>query len=733
MTRIPPAVALTLCSLLALSPARADAPRALPPGQLPQDARLAKLRTLDDYFPFTPVASPDEWNRRAEQLRRQAKLATGLWPMPTRTPLEAVVHGKVERDDYTVEKVYFQSLPGHYVTGSLYRPKGKSGKLPAVLCPHGHWPNGRFFDHGPDEVRKQIAQGAERFETSGRYPLQARCVQLARMGCVVLIYDMVGYADSVQLEHRAGVRESLNTKDNWGFFSPQAELRLQNLMGLQTWNSERALDFITSLPDVDPSRVAVTGASGGGTQTFMLFAVDERPAVSAPMVMVSTGMQGGCTCENAPYLRIGAGNIDIAGLAAPRPQVLVAANDWTKELMTKGWPDLEKLYGMLGHKDRVAAHAFVHFEHNYNAVTRVAVYNFLNKHLGLGQKEPVIERDFKPLTVAELSVWDAQHPKPSGDKVGESHERAVVKWMTDDAAKQLAALAPKDTKSLEEYRKVVGGAFETIIGRRLEDVGAVAWDLKEKTDKGTYLAMSGLVNARDRGEQLPALFLHPKANWNRQVVLWVDEKGKAGLLSDDGAPRPAVRQLLEGGFSVASADLLFQGEFLTDAQRSSGARVIGYGDGKQPWQKAAVYTFGYNRPLFAQRVHDVLTMLRLVQTDEQHDAEKVHLVGIGPVAGPIAAAARAVAGGAVDKAAIDTGGFRFASLNRFDDPMFVPGAVKYGDVPALLALNAPHKTWLAGEANAADVKAAYTAAGEQAALTSAEKSDELSAVRWIAQ
>ena len=711
--------ALAACVLLVLSmsvAAGAEPPRVLAAGEAPKDSRLGKLRTLDDYFPFTPVDSAQAWAKRAEQVRRQVKVATGVWPEPTRTPLEAVIHGKVDRDDYTVEKVFFQSIPGHFVTGSLYRPKGKSGKLPAVLCPHGHWNNGRFYDAGPDEVRKQIAQGAERFDPSGRYPLQARCVQLARMGCVVFHYDMVGYADSVQIEHRPGVRESLNTVQNWGFFSPQAELRLQSLMGLQTWNSVRSLDFVLSLPEVDPKRVAVTGASGGGTQTFILLAVDERPALSAPMVMVSTAMQGGCTCENADYLRIGQGNIDIAALAAPRPMVMVGAHDWTQEIMSKGYPDLKNLYKMLGQENRVYAQCFTHFEHNYNAVTRSVVYTFINKHFGLGEKEPVIERDFRPLTKEEMSVWDPQHPKPTGSQVGDEHERAVVRWMTEDAAKQVAALMGKDETARAEFRRVVGGAFDAIIGRRVEDVGAVEWELKDKVDKGAYLQMAGLVTARERGEQLPALFLHPKENWNKQVVIWVDEKGKAGLLKDDGSPTAGLAKLLGGGFSVAGVDALYQGESLEKAQLDGEGRVGAYGNGKEPWQKAAVYTFGYNRPLFAQRVHDVLTMVRLVQTDQEHGTEKVHLVGLGPVAGPIAAAARAQAGDAVDKAAIDTDGFRFASLKKFGDPMFLPGAVKYGDVPAILALGAAEKIWLAGEGG-----------GKPAGA------DALSAVEWLAK
>ena len=141
--------------------------------------------------------------------------------------------------------------------------------------------------------------------------------------------------------------------------------------------------------------------------------------------------------------RVGTGNIEFAALFAPKPQAMTAANDWTKELMTRGYPDLQKLYKTLGHGDRVHAQAFLHFDHNYNAVSRTAVYHFINKHLNLGHAEPIIERDYKPLTKEELSVWTAEHPKPSGDKAGDAHERALVKWMTDDAAKQVDALTPR--------------------------------------------------------------------------------------------------------------------------------------------------------------------------------------------------------------------------------------------------------------------------------------------------
>src|SRR5262249_50960152 len=278
-----------------------------------------------------------------------------------------------ERDGYTIENVYFASYPGFYVTGNLYRPKGAAtavaGKDPAVLTPDGHWKGGGFFTRTDEEARRQIGEGAEEALEKAEYPERARCAMVARLGYVVFYYDMVGYADSQQIEHREG------------FTDAEAELRLQSFMGLQTWNSIRALDFLLSLPDVDPARIGVTGASGGGTQTFILYAVDDRPAVAFPAVMVSTAMQGGGGCENCSYLRVGTGNIELAGLFAPKPLAMSAANDWTIEIEKKGLPELKKLYAMLGVEDKVAARCWPQFGHNYNQVSREMMYAWFNKHL----------------------------------------------------------------------------------------------------------------------------------------------------------------------------------------------------------------------------------------------------------------------------------------------------------------------------------------------------------------
>lgn len=674
-----PVVAFVATSwILLAAPCFAAAPRIVPEGEKLDDPRLGELKNLDGYFPFTPSATPEAWKERAEYVRRQILVACGLWPMPTRAPLKPVIHGRVERDDFTVERVYMETFPGLYLTGSLYRPKGKSGKLPGVLCPHGHWANGRFYDAGKG-IEGELKSGAEKFELSGRFPLQARCVHLARMGCVVFHYDMLGYADSVPLTQQlvhgfAKQRPNLNAADRWGFFSAQAELRLQNVMGLQTFNSIRALDFLESLPDVDPKRIGVTGASGGGTQTFILAAIDERPAAAFPAVMVSTAMQGGCTCENACYLRVGTGNIEFAALCAPRPLAMSAANDWTVELMTKGYPELRQHYAMLGAPNNVLARHF-EFGHNYNHPSRAMMYAWFKEHLKLGDASTE-ERDFKPLSVEELTVWNAEHPKP---KMDEDAEVALAKALDADSRKQMDALQPKDEKSLAEYRRVVGGGWDVIIGRRLANAGEVEQEaLPVKIDRGEYWEFGSLLHNKTYNERVPAAFFMPK-KWNGDVVVWIDGAGKSALY-DGEKPRAEVKKLLDAGMSVAGADLLYQGESLADGKPLAEARRVANNN-----REFAGYTLGYNHPLFCQRVHDVLTLVAFIKNHELHPPKRIHLMGVNG-GGHFAAAAAAQSGEAIDRLAIDMAGFSFGDRANIRDVDFVPGAVKYGGLPALASL-----------------------------------------------
>jgi len=663
------------------------------PTNLPDDRRLGPLKNLTGYFPFEAPESLEEWKEQAERLRRRVLMAAGLWPPPKPQPVHATVWGPVEREGYTVSRVYFQSSPGLWVTGSLYKPAKIEGKIPAILCPHGHWREGRFHAHREEQFAKELTWGSEEDRPSGRYPLQSRCVTLCRMGCVVFHYDMLGYADSAPVEmiaHGTRRRAEMEQKTHWGLFSPQAELRLISSLGLQTFNSLRTVDWISSLPEVDSSRIGVTGASGGGTQTFMLTAIDDRVAAAFPAVMASTSMQGGCPCENACYLRIGAGNIDFTALAAPRPLGLSAANDWTVELESKGLPQLKQLYRLYGAEEKVEGKHF-DFEHNYNALSREMMYAFFDKHFHLGHKEN-IEGEYQPLTRDELTVWGPGHPKPA---CGADAEVAAIGAFNQARQQQIDALAPTDKKSLEQYRRIVGGALQVMVGRPMPKREAIERLLLSSTEGDRFNRESLLVSNVEQREEIPATRLIPvhTQRFDPQTTIWITDTGKSAIETSSGQPIGPVLGLLQHGRPVVAADLLYQGDFLPDDKPYTKARLV-------PHVRYALgYTFGYNDPLFVQRVHDVLCLCTAFD-----QGAGVNLVGLGRVAGPVVAAAAAIMAlekqqSQVRRLAVFTAGFRFDKITQFNDPMMLPGAVRYGDVPFLLALNAPHRMWLGGEGN----------------------------------
>src|SRR6266436_4382945 len=315
--------------------------------QIPaQDIRNTIVPNTDTHFTIPVYRSLAEWESRKAHLRKQILAAAGLLPMPAKTPLHPVIFGRLEREGYSIENVYLESLPGYYVCGNLYRPLGVSGKHPGVLLTQGHWTYGRL-ENSPNASAPTLG------------------ASMALQGYVAFSYDMTGYNDMVQTPHEFGTpREQL-----WSF----------GPLGLQLWNSIRALDFLESLADVDAAKIAMTGASGGGSQTFMLTAVDDRVRYSAPVNMVSAYMQGGDPCEEAPGLRTDTFNVEIAAMAAPRPMLMVSCTgDWTKHTPEEEYPAVRSIYQLYGHETSVA-NVHVNAKHNYNAESREAVYRFLGK------------------------------------------------------------------------------------------------------------------------------------------------------------------------------------------------------------------------------------------------------------------------------------------------------------------------------------------------------------------
>lgn len=691
-------ILLSVGSLIAF----ADAPRIFPVGTKPADSRLKPFRNLNDQLhPWAPPTTKEAWESEATRIREQILVSNGLWPMPEKTPLHPVVTEKFDRGDYTVEKVYFASRPGHYVTGTLYRPKHSTGQMPGILCPHGHWQEGRFYDAGDKAAEGQLATGAEDFASGAHSPLQARFVQLARMGCIVFHYDMVGVADSQMIGHRTE------------FNDVEAALRLQNKMGLQTWNSIRALDYITSLPDVDPARIGVTGASGGGTQTFMLCAIDPRPTVAFPAVMVSSNMQGGCQCENADYLRIGINNVAIAALFAPRPLGMVGADDWTIDIETSGLPELKQIYSLYGASDRVAAKTYKQFPHNYNQWSRELMYRWFAIHLKLSPDVPVIQLDFWPLTKAQLTIFDEKHPVPANALKAD----ALRQKMTEESTAAWQAVLPKTKADLAKYKESIRPVLGVALDRGLpaaEDIVAIE---VAQVDLGDLRLLTSLIGRKSEGTQIPTASIYHPDKFDGRLAIWFDQAGKSALFDPTGKPIAAVRKLTEAGFAVTSADLFLTGEFLSPGAHASY-------DFRQEYSG---YLLGYNRPLLSHRVRDVLTVIRAASLHP--DVKSIHLVGTGDAGLPVLLA-RSVIDAGVQKCLVDLNGFAFSSVKTDDDPHLLPGALKYGGVGGLTITAAEGATSLYGctAANEAELVAWKQVAAEalhESTLTPAAVSEAL--------
>jgi dienelactone hydrolase len=531
---------------------------------VPAEDRRAEVRTLDTPWRWDPPRTATAWQARARHLREQVLVAAGLWPLPEKRPLRAQVFGRSEQGDHSVEKVCFESLPGFFVTGNLFRPLGRNGPFPGVLSPHGHWDYGRL-------------------ENGARGSVPARAISLARQGHVVLTYDMVGYNDSRQVDHRLldpGLAQ-------WGIGS----------LSLHLWNSIRALDFLESLPDVDRGRLGCTGASGGGTQTFLLSAVDERVRVSAPVNMISHTMQGGDVCENAPNLRLDTGNVEIAALAAPRPMIMVSATgDWTRDTPRVEFPAIQGVYALLGGRDKVETVQF-EADHNYHQGSREAVYAFFGRHLlGLGAAEAsgLREREYDPGPLPERLVFYGR-----GLPEGARTQAQIVESLVADAKAQVAALWPRDAAGLRRFREIAGPLFRHTLAAETPPAEAI---LEAPARLGAAGARDLVIGRRGRGDRVPLRSWSPPGSASGGVLV-VHPDGIAGV------PASLVDALRRRGRLVAAIDAF-----------NTGRAAVGRDTSDR-------FFTTYNRTDDANRVQDVLTALAWLR--KQPGVRRVSLAGLG--------------------------------------------------------------------------------------------------------
>ena len=622
---VPPTLILFLAALL-------------PSAEIPDhDLRLMQTRHTDLKYAMPSYDSLDAWRQRAAFLRKQILASAGLLPLPKRTPLNPQVFGKIEGDGYTIEKVLLETYPGFFLGGNLYRPAGGPGPYPAIVSPHGHWTYGRL-------------------ENSERGSIPARGINLARQGFVVLTYDMTGYTDTVQTGHSlGGKREEL-----WSI----------GLLGLQLWNSIRAVDFLASLPDVDSRRIGATGASGGGTQIFLLAAVDDRIRFSAPVNMISSIMQGGSKCENAANLRIDTYNVEIGALMAPRPMIMISASgDWTRNSPQTEYPDIRRIYGLFGAEQELE-HVQIDAPHNYNRQSREAVYRFFGKKvLDDPEESHFAETSYRvPQLSAMMSRWDHKLPARAVDEAG------LIAYLTGQARRHIAALKPHDADSLRRAQKAFGEALRFSVLAEMPKSEDLVSESVERLRTGETL----LLGRRGKGDRVSAVMLEPRRSRAGVLpTLLIHPEGTAWALSSSESQGGLVRQLLARGGPLMAIDAFQTG-------RSKGERPA-----PEDNQRTAFFTT-FNRTDDANRIQDILTAI--VYLRQRSGSEEINLVGMGR-AGVWTLFAKAMADGPIRLIA-DLDKFDADSDEEFLHQFFIPGIRKAGGFEAASVLLPGEKTYL---------------------------------------
>ena len=607
------------------------------------DQRKAVIRHTDTKYSMPRYDSLDEWKERATFLRKQVKFAAGLLPMPDKTPLNPQVFGRIEYDGYSIEKVLLETWPGFFLGGNLYRPIGKNGPFPGVVSPHGHWRYGRF-------------------ENSERGSVPARGVSLAKQGYVVFTYDMIGYNDTAQLPH--------------GFAGPREQLWSLGIFGLQTWNSVRAVDFLESLRDVDPQRIGATGASGGGTQTFFLTAVDDRIRYSAPVNMISAIMQGGSVCENTANLRIDTHNVEIAALMAPRPMLMVSASgDWTRNTPADEYPGVRSIYELYNAELQLEQ-VQIDAPHNYNRQSREKVYKFFAKKALPAPPDDLKDHGITMRGLQSLvSLWNKELPPHALDQAG------LIRSWIGEAQKQTRQLKPSDAASLTKAQKAFRERLGFALMANMPNADALIVEPTEPLPNGKML----LLGRKGKGDRVPGVFLQPRrANPAVHPTLMVHPEGLAWVLSSSESRDGLVQGLLARGGVVMGIDAFQTGRSKTTvaASEDSGRKMR--------------YFTTFNRTDDANRVQDVLTAIAGLR--ELSGRESINLVGMGQ-AGVWAVFARALADSNVVLLA-DLDRFDAASDDEYVNHLFVPGIRRAGDFRAAATLLASGKAVLYNISNA---------------------------------
>jgi dienelactone hydrolase len=590
-----------------------------------------------------------------EQRGAREKLRRALGEFPARTPLRAVTTGKLVRSGYTVEKVIFESLPRYYVTANVYVPERSKPPFPAVVCPVGHWGNGKAF---------------EDYQRLGIY--------LARRGFLVLVYDSPGQGERLQ-HYNPVVGRSLVDPGGSTFFvtiehglaGAQSMLTQRSFAQRMVWDGVRAIDYLEERGDVDRRRIACSGTSGGGLQTEVLSAVDQRIQVSIPVCY------GGCAPDTPTAPGLGIADIDL--LIAPRPLLMVeATGDARAGVLAKQQRHeaVTRAYGVLGAGDRTRF-LIAEEPHGYGASIRQEAYKWLSRWWRSESPAPesLVEAP------APLEPESALNCTTTGQiRTALGGENVLSLSRAEPRMERPGPPATREgwTRWRDELKKTVAGRIGCTLPARASNARVLA-----RADKGTF-TLEKTVFYSEPEIFVSGLLLVPKTKGPRPAIVFVPEEGNNG-----GAVEAYLRPLAEAGFLVLSIDPRGMGETAPSAS-SAQRNYRGFmQDGEVGWFYQALRS---GNTLVGLRTRDVLAAVEYLLSRAEVDPRRISAIGHGP--GGLLALYAAALDERIRAAAVTGGLLSYAAILESElfthrIGVFVPGVLRHFDLPDVAGLVAP--------------------------------------------
>lgn len=532
--------------------------------------QAASLRAADKL-----PTSTDAWQSQRAELRKSLEQAWGTFPA-TPCPLEAKKLGELKRDGYRVEKWIFQTRPGVWMTANCYVPDSP-GRHPAILAVHGHW-RGAKQDPVP----------------------QQRCIGPAKLGYVVLAVDAFGAGER-------GIGKALGEYHGEMVAATLFPVGLP-LSGLQVYENMRAVDFLQARDDVDPAKIGITGASGGGNQTMYAGAWDERFGAVVPVCSVGNYQAylgaACCMCEVVPGGLQFTEEWAVLGMTAPRGLMVVnATQDAFQFSVGEAKKSLEltaKLYELTGRPGSLR-HAVFDWKHDYSQAMRETMYGFMDRHLqGKGNGDPIADPPMKTEDPEALRCFPGDSRPDDWMTIPRFAASEGRKILTSREIPSNASVWHDEATKLRQSLTRVLGNFPP----------ASPLQMKKTTDDGKTQNFSF---APEPGLTLTAQ--HTRGANPRRLAVLLDADG-----AEKAATHPLAESLRKAGWSTATCDLRATGAL---AWKSDSI-------GRAPDHNSAEWSLWIGRPLVGQWVWDVRRLLDAITSLDATPPEEIAVIGFGP-------------------------------------------------------------------------------------------------------